>query len=73
MFVLRSSINRDQLSQRAKAFVTQTANHYEVLGTAKGPPLFAVLDYPLSEARANAGQLLKLFGRCGVDIDSCWG
>jgi len=66
-------LNRYQISQRAKAFVAETANHYEVLGSAKGPPLFAVLDDPLGEATANAGQLLKLFGRRSVDIDSRWG
>ena len=65
--------DRDQLSQRAKALVAETANHYEVLGPAKRAVLFSMLDDPLSEARANAGQLLKLLGGRGVDIDSRWG
>jgi hypothetical protein len=66
-------LNRYQLSQRAKALVTETTNHYEVFWAAKGAVLFAVLDDPLREATANAGQLLELLSRRGVDIDSRWG
>lgn len=68
----RSLFDRYQTSQGAKALVAETANHYEVLGAAKGAVLFPVLDYLLSEASTNARQLLKLLGRRGVEIDSRW-
>ena len=69
----QDSLNRYQVSQRAKALVTKTAHHDEVFGAAKRAIFFAVLDDARGEGTANAGQLLKLFGRRGVDIDSRWG
>ena len=66
----KNLLDRDQVPQRAKAPIADSADNDQMLGPAKRAEPFTVVDDALSQTFPDPGKFLEFCGGRGVDIDT---